>query len=84
MSTTRLLGLIALVLGTAGMVAMTIPPASLAQGCAMCYQSAAASGPKMIQSLRDGIIVLIAVPAVICTGIAYLTWRRRNLHEQES
>jgi hypothetical protein len=84
MSTTRLLRLIVVVLGTAVVVALTAPPASVAQGCAMCYQSAAASGPRMIQALRDGIFILMVPPLFICIGITYLAYRRRNLHNQTS
>lgn len=83
-STTRLLGLIVVVLATAGVVALAVPPASVAQGCALCYQSAAASGPKMIQALRDGILILMVPPLFICIGITYLAYRRRNLHNQSS
>lgn len=68
----------------AAAVALLAPPESLAQGCALCYQSAAASGPRMIQALRNGVFILMAPPAVICLGITWLAWRRRNLHNQPS
>jgi hypothetical protein len=69
---------------TAVGVVLLAPPESVAQGCALCYQSAAASGPRMIQALRNGIFILMAPPAVICLGITWLAWRRRNLHNQAS
>jgi hypothetical protein len=49
------------------------------QSCALCYQSAAASGTHFIQALRSGILVLIVAPLVVCTGIAILAYRKRNI-----
>ena len=55
-------------------------PAGLyAQGCALCYQSAAASGSRFIQALRSGILILILAPLIVCTGIAVLAYRKRNI-----
>jgi hypothetical protein len=54
-------------------------PLAVAQGCALCYQSAAAAGSRSIHALRNGIVVLMAPPFFICTGISYLVYRRRNL-----
>ena len=50
----------------------------------MCYQSAAAAGSHTIHALRNGIVILIVPPIFICTGITYLVYRRRNLHDQKS
>jgi hypothetical protein len=50
-----------------------------AQGCAMCYQSAAASGARLIRALKSGIVILI-IPPLLMTGLfARLVYRRRNL-----
>jgi len=50
-----------------------------AQGCAMCYQSAAASGARLIHALKSGIVILM-IPPVLMTGFfARLVYRRRNL-----
>jgi len=50
-----------------------------AQGCAMCYQSAAASAAPGRQALRHGILLLL-VPAVgLFFGILAFIYRRRNL-----
>jgi len=57
------------------------PTAASAQGCAMCYQSAAASGQRSIRALRNGIVILIVPPILICTAISFLVYRRRNLHD---
>jgi hypothetical protein len=49
-----------------------------AQACPMCYQSAAASGPRTIQALNTGILILMFPPAVITLGIFYLGYKKRN------
>jgi hypothetical protein len=82
MTRNKLFALSLLLAAAAVSVVMLAPPETLAQGCALCYQSAAASGPRMIQALRHGIIILMAPPAVICLGITWLAWRRRNLHNE--
>jgi hypothetical protein len=84
MTSRKLFALIATVAATAITIAILAPPESVAQGCAMCYQSASAAGPRAIQALRTGIIVLMVPPAFICIGITWLAWRRRNLHNQGS
>jgi hypothetical protein len=84
MTYTKLFGLVATVAAAAIAIAILAPPESVAQGCAMCYQSASAAGPRAIQALRSGIIVLMVPPAFICIGITWLAWRRRNLHDQNS
>jgi hypothetical protein len=61
-------------------------PATLAaQSCAMCYQSAAASGPRTIHALNTGILILMFPPALITGGIFYLGFKKRNTyHEPET
>jgi len=61
-------------------------PANLAaQSCAMCYQSAAASGPRTIHALNTGILILMFPPALITGGIFYLGFKKRNTyHESET
>jgi hypothetical protein len=61
----------------AGFVALASSRAA-AQGCAMCYQSAAASGAPGREALRYGILILL-VPAVsLFAGICALIYRRRD------
>jgi hypothetical protein len=61
-------------------IAVFLTPAALhGQGCALCYQSAAASGTHFIQALRSGISILILAPVVVCTGIAILAYRKRSI-----
>jgi len=64
--------------------ALVVAPDAAAQGCALCYQSASAAGPRAIHALRNGILILMVPPAFICCGISYLVYRRRNLHNQST
>jgi len=63
---------------------LLISPGDLyAQGCAMCYQTAAASGARLIHALKSGIVVLI-IPPLLMTGVfARLVYRRRNSFNEE-
>ena len=65
-------------------VTTVIPSVVAAQGCALCYQSAAASGSRSIRALRNGILILMVPPVFICVGISYMVYRRRNLHNESS
>ena len=52
---------------------------AFAQGCSMCYQSAAASSAPGREALRHGILVLL-VPAIsLFMGIFAFIYRRRDL-----
>jgi hypothetical protein len=68
-----------------GAVAAAIVPAfalasrAAAQGCAGCYQSAAASGTQGSAALRHGILILL-IPTLTLIGlIAGLVYKRRNV-----
>lgn len=54
-------------------------PSAAAQGCAMCYQNASASGPQGAQALRHGILILMLPTLTLFTGIFGLIYRRRNV-----
>jgi hypothetical protein len=54
------------------------PPALFAQGCAMCYQTAAGSGAQFIHSLRHGILIMFFPPILIMAAIFYTAYRKRN------
>jgi hypothetical protein len=84
MTRNQLFALILVALATASGVALLAPPEIAAQGCSLCYQSAAACAPHAIQALRQGILILMFPPAFICFGITWLAWRRRDLHNQNS
>ncbi|MGD0402451.1 MAG: hypothetical protein ABSB66_04575 [Candidatus Acidiferrales bacterium] len=66
----------------ATMLVLASPGALYAQGCAMCYQSAAASGPRSIQALKSGILILMLPPVLITVVIAYLAYRKRHKYNE--
>jgi hypothetical protein len=65
-------------LAAACAAAILSPSALFAQSCVMCYQSAAASGPRTIHALKAGILILMFPPVVITVGIVYLAYSRRE------
>ena len=54
-------------------------PHAMAQGCAMCYQTAAASGAPVREALRHGILILLLPATSLFVGIFAYIYRRRNL-----
>lgn len=56
-----------------------LAPSAAAQGCAMCYQNASASGAQGAQALRHGILILMLPTLTLFTGIFALIYRRRNV-----
>lgn len=56
----------------------TFAPHAAAQGCAMCYQSAAASGAQGSEALRHGILILLFPTLSLFVGIFGLIYARRN------
>lgn len=62
----------------AALVALALPPFAFSQGCALCYTQAANSGARLIQALRDGIVILIIPPLAMCLGAMVLAYRKRN------
>jgi len=66
----------------AGIASALYASATFAQGCALCYSDAAATGPKAQAALRHGIITLIIPPAFIFVGMLSTLYRRRNLYRE--
>jgi len=60
------------------LVALVLPPLAFSQGCALCYTQAANSGARLIQALRNGIVILIIPPVSMCLGAMVLAYRKRN------
>ncbi len=58
---------------------VSLAPSAAAQGCAMCYQNASASGSQGAQALRHGILILMLPTLSLFTGIFALIYRRRNV-----
>jgi len=48
-------------LALVGMVLLVLPLPAFSQSCALCYTQAASSGARMIQALKSGILILIAL-----------------------
>lgn len=59
-------------------VSLLAPALTLAQSCALCYTQAAGSGSRMIAALRSGILILAVPPTIICGGIAWMAYKKRN------
>ena len=51
-------------------------PQALAQGCALCYTTAAAAGPAAARSLDIGILVLLTPALVLFVSVIAFTIRR--------
>jgi len=58
---------------------LSVVPQAVAQGCAMCYQNASATGAQGAQALRHGILVLLFPTLSLFVGIFSLIYRRRNV-----
>ncbi len=54
-----------------------------AQGCAMCYNTAAAAKAAAIRALQSGILILLVPPALMFIGIFVLAFRSRERFEEE-
>jgi len=54
-------------------------PHAVAQGCAMCYQNASASGGQGRAALRHGILVLLLPALSLFLGVCSLIYRRNNM-----
>jgi hypothetical protein len=57
---------------------LLLPSFAFAQNCALCYTQAAGSGSRMIQALRSGILILVIPPMLICAGITWMAYKKRN------
>jgi hypothetical protein len=62
---------------------LLIPSVAFAQNCALCYTQAAGSGSRIIQALRSGILILVFPPMLICLGLAWMTYQKRNQFNEE-
>ena len=73
-------------LAIAGLLLLVTPLPLFSQSCALCYTQAAASGSKMIQALKSGILVLIIPPTLMSVGLIFVVHRKngqvRRISEQ--
>ncbi len=51
---------------------------ALAQGCALCYNTAAAANGRGLAALRHGILILMIPPVMIFGVVCFFTVRGRN------
>lgn len=65
-------------------VALLSAHPAFAQGCALCYNDASATGPRGIAALRHGILILAIPPMLIFAMIFAILYRRRNAHHGAS
>jgi hypothetical protein len=59
--------------------AFACPVAAYAQGCPLCYNTAAAAKASGIQALRSGILILVIPPLLICVGVLWRGIKARDL-----
>jgi hypothetical protein len=59
--------------------AIALAPQAFAQGCAMCYQSAAATGDHSRVALQHGILILLFPSVGLFVGIFGFIYTRRNV-----
>jgi len=72
--TTRLARILACALGIVGLASFRV----VAQGCAMCYQNAAAVDSHGRTALQHGILILLLPALSFFVGIFGLMYHRRN------
>jgi hypothetical protein len=60
------------------------PGVAFAQNCALCYTQAASSGSRMIAALRSGILILAVPPMLICLGITWMAYKKRNQFNEDT
>jgi hypothetical protein len=64
-------------------IALLTPPGLFAQNCALCYSQAAASGQRVIEALRSGILILIFPPMLIFAIFTVMAYKKRNQFNAE-
>ena len=60
------------------LLVLAAPGITIAQNCALCYTQAASAGSRVIAALRSGILILILPPMLICLGITWMAYKKRN------
>lgn len=63
-------------MAAAAAMAGSVP--AFAQGCAMCYNNAAAARASGIQALRSGVLILLFPVVLLFVGILVVAFRSRN------
>jgi hypothetical protein len=71
------------ILGAFATLMLHVPTVVYGQGCALCYTQAAGSGSRMIAALRSGILILMVPPMLICGGLTWMAYKKRNQFNDE-
>src|SRR5258705_13307978 len=58
---------------------LVLPSSGWAQGCVLCYTSAANGGPGAMRAFQMGILSLLAPALLLCMGVALLVYRRARI-----
>jgi hypothetical protein len=67
--------------GITAAIALAIPVAAQAQGCAMCYTSASAAKKAGMEALQNGVFILLFPPLLLFAAILWQTFHRRSVQE---
>lgn len=62
---------------------LAVPAVARAQNCALCYTQAASAGSRMIAALRSGILILVLPAMLICIGITWMAYKKRNQFNED-
>lgn len=60
------------------MIVLLAAVPAFSQNCALCYTQAAASGSRMIQALKSGILILILPPTLGSIGMIFVVHHKCN------
>ena len=71
-----------MIAGAAISARLVCASSAFAQGCALCYTDAAATGPHAEAALRHGILILMIPATLIVVGFFALLCRRRNVDRE--
>ena len=61
-----------------GLALLAVPLPAFSQSCALCYTQAAASGARMIEALKSGILILIVPPTLMTIAMIGVLYHKRN------
>jgi hypothetical protein len=68
---------------TALVLVFIAPDFVFAQGCALCYTQAAGAGSRLIHALRSGIFLLVIPHMLICIGLTFIAYKKRNQFNED-
>jgi len=63
---------------------LSISAPVFSQSCSLCYTQAASAGKKVIDALRNGILVLLIPPILISACITFFAYKKRKSFRNEN